>query len=177
MSWACLGLLNILTLLLVQRHFGCQWFDFLPAEEWQHFGSNGETCTDVLWEGLREAGCWCATSRDNFSLWKGSTATFPVKFCSLCATIRSADRLAGSLGEKELGGIVDLCINGICSVLLQDRQYLMLQVRYCWRKRYLLINDIPTGFLIGQQSWVELATWLKHWHWAVKLVERYLKIL
>ena len=55
MSWACLGLLNILTLLLVWRRFSCQQFDFLPAEEWQRLGSNGETFTDVLWGGLREA--------------------------------------------------------------------------------------------------------------------------
>jgi len=62
-----------------------------------------------------------------------STATFPVKLCSLCATIQSAGRLAGSLGEKELagGGMINLCINGICNVLLQDRQYLTLQVHYC----------------------------------------------
>lgn len=70
MSWACLGLLNILTLLLLQRHFSCQQFDFLPAEEWQHLGSNRATLTDVVGEGLGGQQRWWATARDNCSLWK-----------------------------------------------------------------------------------------------------------
>lgn len=63
--------------------------------------------------------------------------------------------MAGSLGN-EFGRMVKLCVNGICSVPLEDTLFDGSGALLLMEK--VLINGIPTDFHIGQKAWVEPIT-------------------